>query len=99
MVASEWYTFGEKGATKVDNNFNIGRYNFGQKTYRKMGDPGDLGPTGPTGTQGTQGNQGDKRKKDSVKIQGWWFMTLVNSIEVATFNSSFIYCHDVYFTQ
>jgi len=25
----------------------------------------------------------DKRKKDSVKIQGWWFMTLVNSVEYA----------------
>lgn len=23
----------------------------------------------------------DKRKKDSVKLQGWWFMTFVNSIE------------------
>ena len=23
----------------------------------------------------------DKRKKDSIKLQGWWFMTLVNSIE------------------
>ena len=25
----------------------------------------------------------DKRKKDSVKVQGWWFMTFVNSIEYA----------------
>jgi len=25
----------------------------------------------------------DKRKKDSVKLQGWWFMTFVNSIEYA----------------
>ena len=25
----------------------------------------------------------DKRKKDSIKIQGWWFITLVNSIEYA----------------
>jgi len=25
----------------------------------------------------------DKRKKDSVKLQGWWFMTAVNSIEYA----------------
>ena len=23
----------------------------------------------------------DKRKKDSVKLQGWWFMTFINSIE------------------
>ena len=23
----------------------------------------------------------DKRKKDSVKLQGWWFMTLINSLE------------------
>jgi len=23
----------------------------------------------------------DKRKKDSIKLQGWWFMTFVNSIE------------------
>jgi len=23
----------------------------------------------------------EKRKKDSVKLQGWWFMTLINSIE------------------
>ena len=23
----------------------------------------------------------DKRKKDSVKLQGWWFMTFVNSVE------------------
>jgi len=29
----------------------------------------------------------DKRKKDSVKLQGWWFMTAVNSIEYA--NSAF----------
>ena len=30
----------------------------------------------------------DKRKKDSVKLQGWWFMTFVNSIEYgnAVFN-------------
>jgi hypothetical protein len=25
----------------------------------------------------------DKRKKDSVKLQGWWFTTLVNSLEYA----------------
>ena len=25
----------------------------------------------------------EKRKKDSVKLQGWWFMTFVNSIEYA----------------
>ena len=25
----------------------------------------------------------DKRKKDSIKVQGWWFMTFVNSIEYA----------------
>jgi hypothetical protein len=25
----------------------------------------------------------DKRKKDSIKLQGWWFMTAVNSIEYA----------------
>ena len=25
----------------------------------------------------------DKRKKDSVKLQGWWFMTFVNSVEYA----------------
>jgi hypothetical protein len=25
----------------------------------------------------------DKRKKDSIKLQGWWFMTFVNSIEYA----------------
>jgi len=25
----------------------------------------------------------DKRKKDSVKLQGWWFLTLVNSLEYA----------------
>ena len=25
----------------------------------------------------------EKRKKDSVKLQGWWFMTLVNSLEYA----------------
>ena len=29
----------------------------------------------------------DKRKKDSIKIYGWWFMTLVNSVEYA--NSAF----------
>jgi hypothetical protein len=29
----------------------------------------------------------DKRKKDSVKLQGWWFLTLVNSLEYA--NSAF----------
>jgi hypothetical protein len=29
----------------------------------------------------------DKRKKDSIKLQGWWFMTFVNSIEYA--NSAF----------
>lgn len=29
----------------------------------------------------------EKRKKDSVKLQGWWFMTAVNSIEYA--NSAF----------
>jgi hypothetical protein len=29
----------------------------------------------------------DKRKKDSVKLQGWWFMTAVNSLEYA--NSAF----------
>lgn len=29
----------------------------------------------------------DKRRKDSVKLQGWWFMTAVNSIEYA--NSAF----------
>jgi hypothetical protein len=29
----------------------------------------------------------DKRKKDSVKLQGWWFMTAINSIEYA--NSAF----------
>lgn len=29
----------------------------------------------------------DKRKKDSIKLQGWWFMTAVNSIEYA--NSAF----------
>ena len=29
----------------------------------------------------------DKRKKDSVKMYGWWFMTLVNSVEYA--NSAF----------
>ena len=27
--------------------------------------------------------QEDKRKKDSVKLQGWWFMTAINSIEYA----------------
>lgn len=25
----------------------------------------------------------DKRKKDSVKLQGWWFMTFINSMEYA----------------
>lgn len=25
----------------------------------------------------------DKRKRDSIKLQGWWFMTFVNSIEYA----------------
>ena len=25
----------------------------------------------------------DKRKKDSIKLQGWWFMTFINSIEYA----------------
>ena len=29
----------------------------------------------------------DKRKKDSIKLQGWWFMTFVNSLEYA--NSAF----------
>lgn len=29
----------------------------------------------------------DKRKKDSIKLQGWWFMTAVNSFEYA--NSAF----------
>ena len=29
----------------------------------------------------------DKRRKDSVKLQGWWFITLVNSLEYA--NSAF----------
>ena len=29
----------------------------------------------------------DKRKKDSIKLQGWWFITLVNSLEYA--NSAF----------
>lgn len=29
----------------------------------------------------------DKRKKDSVKLQGWWFTTFVNSVEYA--NSAF----------
>ena len=29
----------------------------------------------------------DKRKKDSVKLQGWWFMTFINSVEYA--NSAF----------
>jgi len=29
----------------------------------------------------------DKRKKDSIKLQGWWFMTLINSLEYA--NSAF----------
>ena len=30
----------------------------------------------------------DKRKKDSVKLQGWWFMTIINSLEYgnAVFN-------------
>ena len=28
-----------------------------------------------------------KRRKDNVKLQGWWFMTAVNSIEYA--NSAF----------
>ena len=30
----------------------------------------------------------DKRKKDSIKLQGWWFMTFINSIEYgnAAFN-------------
>jgi len=30
----------------------------------------------------------DKRKKDSIKLQGWWFMTFVNSVEYmnAAFN-------------
>jgi len=30
----------------------------------------------------------DKRKKDSIKLQGWWFMTFINSIEYgnAVFN-------------
>jgi hypothetical protein len=27
--------------------------------------------------------QEDKRKKDSVKLQGWWFMTAINSLEYA----------------
>ena len=25
----------------------------------------------------------DKRKKDSVKLQGWWFTTIINSMEYA----------------
>jgi len=25
----------------------------------------------------------DKRKKDSIKLQGWWFMTFINSLEYA----------------
>ena len=25
----------------------------------------------------------DKRKKDSIKLQGWWFMTIINSMEYA----------------
>ena len=25
----------------------------------------------------------DKRRKDSIKLQGWWFMTFVNSLEYA----------------
>jgi hypothetical protein len=29
----------------------------------------------------------DKRKKESIKLQGWWFMTFINSIEYA--NSAF----------
>lgn len=29
----------------------------------------------------------DKRKKDSIKVQGWWFMTFISSIEFA--NASF----------
>jgi hypothetical protein len=29
----------------------------------------------------------DKRKKDSIKLQGWWFTTLINSLEYA--NSAF----------
>lgn len=29
----------------------------------------------------------DKRKKDSIKLQGWWFITFVNSLEYA--NSAF----------
>ena len=29
----------------------------------------------------------DKRKKDSVKLQGWWFMTFINTVEYA--NASF----------
>ena len=29
----------------------------------------------------------DKRRKDSIKVQGWWFMTFVNSIQYA--NSAF----------
>ena len=29
----------------------------------------------------------DKRRKDSVKLQGWWFMTFINSLEYA--NSAF----------
>lgn len=29
----------------------------------------------------------DKRKKDSIKLQGWWFMTFINSVEYA--NSAF----------
>ena len=29
----------------------------------------------------------DKRRKDSVKLQGWWFTTLINSLEYA--NSAF----------
>jgi hypothetical protein len=29
----------------------------------------------------------DKRKKDSIKLQGWWFMTFINSMEYA--NSAF----------
>ena len=34
-----------------------------------------------------EGALDDKRKKDSVKLQGWWFITLVNSLEYA--NSAF----------
>lgn len=34
-----------------------------------------------------EGAMEDKRKKDSIKIYGWWFMTVVNSVEYA--NSAF----------